>query len=187
MLMRLAVVLGLAASLAPALGPDEIWVNRLDLGQDEMAWGIDSRGNDIVATGYFTDTSLTAGCLVVKLDQSGDTIWTRTFATGLDDYGTAVCIDAEGSVYVAGHTSQVLRAGPGPALIDATRARAGSAPALRQDQNALVLKYDADDDLKWSHVLPARGAVGVAVDDSGGCYVTGYAGDILVSSDLWWA
>jgi hypothetical protein len=166
----------LAASLAVA-GPDVIWQTRLDFGMDEMAWGVDSRGPDVAATGYFTDTTLTAGCLTVKLNQSGDTVWSRTFTTELDDYGLATCLDAEGGILVAGYSYQVF--GPRPARLVPSSGF--------QDYRALVLKYDAEGELKWSRVLPGYGALGVAVDDSGTCYVSGMAGDPLISSDFWYA
>ena len=66
----LACLLGTAL----ASGPDTLWVRRLDLGADEYGNGIASRGNAIVAVGY----SSGGDWLVVRLDQAGDTVWTRT-------------------------------------------------------------------------------------------------------------
>lgn len=179
MLRQLLLTVAVIAAPAAAWGPDVIWSRRLDFGADEMAWGIDSRGGDIVACGYRTDESLTAGCLVVKLDQSGDTVWTSAFGTGLDDYATAVCLDADGNVYVVGYVSQIF----GRGRPEARRLL----PAAWDDLSALVRKYDPQGGLKWSHTLSGRAALGVACDDSGNCYVSGTAGDLRGSSDFWCA
>lgn len=179
MLLRLTIWAALVVALASAAGPSVIWSSRLDLGQEELALGVDSREDVIVATGWFTDSARTAGCITVKYNQSGETVWTRTFATGLDDYGVAVAIDNENNIYVVGYSTIVLdRPRLLPRLLPA---------ASLQDYDAIVLKYDANGELKWSHAIPGYAALGVACDDSGKCYVCGLAGDLNTSSDFWCA
>lgn len=179
MLKRLSLFLGFTVLVALASGPDTLWLRRLDFGSDEMAWGIDCRGDDIVATGYCTDTLQTVGCLTVKFSQSGDTVWSRTFATELGDYGLDACIDPEHNIYVAGYS------------LPGGRAKPGRFPTLAanpdQDYTALLLKYDSTGELKWSRLLPGGAFTGVAADDSGNCYVSGLSGEPGVASDLWFA
>ena len=179
MLKRLSLFLGFTVLVALASGPDTLWLRRLDFGSDEMAWGIDCRGDDIVATGFGTDSFQTDGCLTVKFNQSGDTVWSRIFATEATDNGLDACIDPEHNIYVAGYSSSGVRAKPGriPTV------------AANPDQGytALLLKYDSTGALKWSRLLPGGAFTGVAADDSGNCYVSGLSGEPGVASDLWFA
>jgi hypothetical protein len=179
MLKRLGLLLGFTVLVALAAGPDTLWVRRLDFGGDEMAWGIDCRGDDIVATGFGTDSFQTDGCLTVKFNQSGDTVWSRIFATEQGDDGLDACIDADGNVYVAG------------GLMPSGRLKPGRLPTLAanpdQDYTALLLKYDSTGTLQWSRLLPGGAFTGVVTDDSGNCYVSGIWGEPGVASDLWFA
>ncbi|MEO0074014.1 MAG: hypothetical protein ABIK43_05085, partial [candidate division WOR-3 bacterium] len=178
-LTRFAIWATLVAALAYAAGPDVIWSSRLDFGGDDLALGIDSRDDMIAVTGWFTDSTSTAGCLTVRYNQNGETLWSRTFVTGLDDYGCATAIDNEGNIYVAGYSTIVSdRRHPFPGL---------SAAAAFQDNDAFILKYDPAGELKWSRTITGCAALGVAVDDSGNCFVSGFDGDIATSSDLWCA
>lgn len=179
MLKRLGLFLGFTVLVALASGPDTLWLRRLDFGSDEMAWGIDCRGDDIVATGYCTDTLQTVGCLTVKFSQSGDTVWSRTFGTELDDYGLDACLDPEHNIYVAGYSTSFASARPARFPLIAANPD--------QTYDALILKYDSSGGLKWSRLLPGRALTGVAADDSGNCYVSGLSGDPTVASDLWFA
>ncbi len=179
MLKHLSLFFGFTVLVALAAGPDTLWVRRLNFGADEQAWGIECRGGDIVATGYSNDTLQTVECLTVKFDQSGDTVWSRTFSTEPGAYGLDACIDLEHNIYVAGYSSS---GGP---------AKPGRIPTLAanpdQDYTALLLKYDSTGELKWSRLLPGGALTGVVADDSGNCYVSGIWGEPGVSSDLWFA
>jgi len=95
--------------------------------------------------------------LTVKLDSAGTVVWARTYngsGNGFDS-ANALAVDGSGSVYVAGRS-------------------AGAAGG----DNYATLKYDAAGSLEWVReydgtAAGADYAYALAVDGSGGVYVTG--------------
>jgi hypothetical protein len=64
---------------------------------------------------------------VAKLDASdGHTLWTRQLGTSGDDGADGVVVDAQGLIYVVGHTAGSLGTDPKPGLVDAFLARLDS-------------------------------------------------------------
>ncbi|TGM64213.1 hypothetical protein EHQ94_16555 [Leptospira meyeri] len=47
-----------------------------------------------------------AGSLLIKLNSSGNVIWTRIFPTGSETLGSGVTTDPEGNVYITGNTEE---------------------------------------------------------------------------------
>jgi len=175
--------LTLGALTQAALAQETLWVRRLDLGADEFANGIASRGNTIVAVGYRAEAG-SGDWLVVRLSQSGDTLWTRTLDFGPEEYAIDASIDREGNVLVAGHSVVYAGRCPRPSPWHWREFW----PTLAKDQQffALTAKFDSAGGLKWQRVDTNHLAMGIATDSAGNCYVSGtyYDGAVF---DLWLA
>jgi serine-aspartate repeat-containing protein C/D/E len=176
-----------ACLLGTAAGhePDTLWVSRIDLGGDELGTGVDSRGNAIAVTGYF-GSSETYDWLVARLNQDGDTIWTRTISDSLlHELAHDACIDAESNVLVAG---SVQSTGSLYCRVPALPGRRWGRSALTQDQMLLALtaKYDSLGELEWLRADTNCLGIGIACDSAGNSYVSGtYFGGTYL--DLWLA
>jgi uncharacterized delta-60 repeat protein len=116
---------------------------------------VDSTGNCYV-TGY-TNSAGAGGVdvLVTKYDTSGTIQWQRVLGTTGQDIGHGISVDTSGNCYVTGYTDS---------------AGAGSA-------DVIIAKYDTSGTIQWQRVLGGTSGeqgLGIAVDSSGNCYVTGY-------------
>ncbi len=175
-----ACLLGSAAGLAP----DTLWVKRLDLGSDESGYGIAVRGDAIVVVGNaWTGTS--NDIMVAKLDQDGDTIWTRTCDGGYDDAAISVCLDAESNAFVAGFAMAYKDAGASARRPDVF-GRARDAFAEDLQEIAYTAKYDSLGERKWLRIDTNHIATGVASDSAGNLFVAG-AVNTGAGYDLWFA
>jgi len=174
----LACLLGMAAGS----GVDTLWVRRLDLGSEESGVGIDSRADAIAVAGYAWPSS-TLDWLVVRMNQSGNIVWTRTYDSGVDDFAYDACVDSGGAILVAGFAQNLSGAGPnllrprGPGQIRQTLSRP-------QSLHALTAKYGSGGDLEWLRSDSNCLAIGIAADSAGNSYVSGtyFTGMDL---DLW--
>jgi len=98
----------------------------------ERAYGLTVASEAVYVVGY-TDSFGAGGedVLLLKYDASGNVIWSRTWVGSEDDHASALCLDKQGNIYVAGGTYSF---GAG-------------------HQDALILKYDAEgtllDRLTW--------------------------------------
>ncbi len=143
--------------------------NTLELGTGEFdeanAVALDGNGNIYVAgetTGAFADqTNLGSyDAFVVQYDASGTLQWIRQFGTSTVDSATAIAVDSNNNVYVAGYTFGTF---PG-------ETNAGG-------DDAFLAKYDATGTLQWAHqVGTSLGdyANSVAVDGNGNVSIAGY-------------
>ncbi len=148
--MRTATLALMACLLgaAPVLAQDTLWVRRLDLGSDEAGLGIASRGNAIAVAGTAWPSS-TLDWLVVRLNQSGNIIWTRTYDSGADEYAYDVFIDSESDVLVTGFAqSSAVARRPGQ-LRPRDFGQIWRTLTSDQEIYALTAKYDSAGDLKW--------------------------------------
>jgi len=136
------IAVGSTYSNPANLGVEYLWVIKTDsLG--EMQWekfygngGDDDAAKSVAITpeGDFIIAGETASysqderdAWILKLDNQGDTIWTRTFSSSIyGDYGESVIIDNDGNYVITGYTYFH----PG-------------------DRDALLLKYDPDGNLLW--------------------------------------
>ena len=185
--MRTAALALIACLLGTALasGPDTLWVRRLDLGSDEYGNGIASRGNAIAAVGYAS----AGDWLVVRLDQAGDTIWTRTHDTAVlgGEAAVSTCIDAESNVLVAGYGSTYEGASSPGAFRLAGRSRTRNLLSPLQGQNfALTAKYDSLGELKWLRTDTNYMAAGITADSAGNCYISGMHYPVTVTVTSGW-
>jgi len=112
-----------------------------------------------VTTGALEGAALGSyDAFVRKYDWTGELVWTKQFGTSALDYASGVAVGSDGSVYVAGYTSDGL------------------------DQSSLGLsdaylrKYDDSGSLVWSRQFGTTSndyGSGVAVDGSGGVFIAG--------------
>jgi len=163
----LACLLGMAAGS----GVDTLWVRRLDLGSDEAGVGIDSRADAIAVTGYARPSS-TIDWLVVRLNQSGNIIWTRTYDSGLQDFAYDACVDSGAGILVAGFGQDFTGAGPN-LLRPGALGQAWQTLSSLQSPYALTAKYGPGGDLEWLRSDSNCLAVGIAADSAGNSYVSG--------------
>jgi len=96
--------------------------------------------------------------VVMKLDNNGTRLWTRTVGTKGVDYGTKLVLDRRGNVLVAGSTDGSLCGQPHHGKND-----------------ALLLKYNKDGDLVWARLW------GTVEDDFAFNLIADTADDIYVS------
>jgi len=121
---------------------------------------MDGSGNAYV-TGYtYSFGAGLSDVLLLKYDASGELLWQKTWGGSGHDYGQAVAVDSSGNAYVTGYSS-----------------------SFGADHAQIVLvKYSSGGNLLWQKAWGGSGdevvygdvAYGVAVDDSGNVYVTGY-------------
>ncbi|BAY84197.1 FG-GAP repeat-containing protein [Calothrix parasitica NIES-267] len=127
---------------------------------------VDAEGNTYIA-GRFEDTVIfgnntleggeSGDAFVAKFDSNGDVIWAKDF-DGDDGYDRAssITLDSEGNIYVAGEFREANESG-----------------------DIFVAKLNSKGDVLWEEEFETSnnnsiGAEGIAVDDIGNSYVTGY-------------
>jgi len=136
----------------------------------QRTWGgtLDSYGTGLAidGAGYVYVTGYTYGLgptpgisalVLLKFDQNGNVIFQKTWGGVKDDFGTAIAVDLDGNVYVAGYTKSY-----------------GMSPNV---PSALLLKYDQSGNLLFQKVWGGNRedyAYGIAVDNLENVYVTGY-------------
>ena len=134
-----------------------MWTRQFGAAFDDGVSGI---AVDSVGAVYLTGTTITdtghSFAFVRKLDTNGDVLWTQQFAAGAAD---AIDVDDGGqNLYIVGAAGEI----PG-------QAGAG-------ESDAVVRKLDAGGNEVWTRLFgtpAAEGANGVAVDATGGVYVSG--------------
>jgi len=110
-------------------------------------------------TGYSTGNNTGADIITIKYDPNGDTLWVRYYNgnADLNDEGSAITLDHNGNIYVAGYASDVYTS-----------------------NNMVVLKYSSTGELLWVNTYYVYGhfaddkASDVAVDNNDNVIVTGY-------------
>jgi len=137
---------------------------------DDIGYGIavDESGN-VYVVGYEMTIAEAANIWARKYDTDGDVVWTRTYndAEDNDDLGYGIAADGSGNVYVT-----------------------GSEWVTGEQDNIWVRKYNSDGDIVWTktHNGPDNEkdrARGIAVDESGNVYVTGWVDQNGEGYDIW--
>jgi len=186
----LILLLLACADISAQNDPGWQWAKQAGGTSSEAGYAIatDNNGNSYVA-GYFYGTSFygsvqldsggNSDIFVAKLDVQGNWIWAIQAGGASYDDAKCVAVDSSGNVYVSGYFSET--------------ATFGSIP-LSSDGGREVFVAKADSDGNWLWALSAgdtnneRG-LGIAVDDSGGVYLTGffentaYFGSLLLTSN----
>jgi hypothetical protein len=150
------------------------WTRQLGTNRFENGLGVSADGlGNVYITGLtegFLGTSFPGGddAYLAKFNAAGTWLWTRQLGTTTYDWSGSVSADTLGNVFISGVTRGNLEgksAGP---------------------DDAFVAKYDSDGSLQWTRqfgTVRADGSQGVAVDGSGGVYVTGITnGDLITGS-----
>uniref|UniRef100_A0A7C6EA44 T9SS type A sorting domain-containing protein n=1 Tax=candidate division WOR-3 bacterium TaxID=2052148 RepID=A0A7C6EA44_UNCW3 len=170
-----------------ASAQDTLWLKRLDMGNDELAQGIAHRNQVIALAGYKYE--LTPDWLLVKCNEQGETLWTRAFDTGEEEYGIDASIDSEGNILATGYiyNSEKSNVGVGQGF---SLAKYNADPKvcptflflrslddrcwrIDQELTALTIKYDSAGAIKWQRTEPNKIGVGIVTDNEGNCYVAG--------------
>ena len=164
-------------------GSNLIYSTYLGGGSSDYGYGIavDSQGNAYVtgytgSNNYPTQNPIQAvyaglsDVFVTKLDSSGSKIVYSTYLGGGDyDYGNDIAVDAQGNVYVTGHTMSNNYPTQNP--IQAVYAGYGDVFVTKLNSSGSSMVYSTylgggSDDV----------GNGIAVDAQGNAYVTGYTG-----------
>lgn len=101
---------------------------------------------------------------IIKLDSSGNKIWSRQFGTAGDEDIQWSAIDRSGNVYITGFTTGAL---------------AGSNYGK---EDIFILKYTPAGEVEWTRQIGTDStdiAKGISIDPSGNVYVTGSTGGKL--------
>ena len=146
--------------------------------------GIDDNGNSYV-TGYFMDTAtfgsyslISSGgddIFVAKMDPNGNWLWaTKAGGSSPFDYGYAITIDNNGNSYVTGCF-----------WFNATF---GSYSLYSSGEDDIfVAKMDTNGNWLWATKAGGSGSdksYGIAIDDNGRSYVTGFFSDTATFSSI---
>jgi hypothetical protein len=155
-----------------------LWTSTYNSPNNSDDWGrgiaVDDNGN-VYVTGveYRDDLGQLDNIWTRKYDPDGFEIWTSTYNSPANgwDHGKDIAVDSAGNVYVIG---------------DEQRTDIG------QDYNIWIRKYDPDGYELWTSTYNSPNnwydkGCGIAVDDAGNVYVTGYEnrGDLGQSENIW--
>ncbi len=160
-----------------------VWARRLGGGSTDTPTGItvDNSGNVYITggfegTGDFDPGSGTAilssaggfDAFVSKLDSVGNHVWARRMGGSSLDVSTGIAVDDSGNVYTAGYFQSTADFNPGSGTANLTSAGG---------EDAFVSKLDSAGNFVWANRVGGAGndlPLGIAVDNSGSVYTTGY-------------
>lgn len=145
-----------------------------------MGVATDSSGN-VYATGFAQGTSFTLpgfgfeDVFLAKYDASGALLWVTKCGGSGSDHGQGIAIDNAGYIYITGSFmgSAVFKSAS-PSTVSQTLTGGGGL-------DAYIAKYDPTGVLQWvtkvsSPFSADEEGTSIAVDQSGGVYITGYLG-----------
>ena len=114
-----------------------------DFSADEMVWG----SNYVVAGGMFPNQrSLNDEDLdiaLIRYDNNGNLVWTKTFGTNEDEFFTGISNDADGNTYLTGYTY-------GDFLAKPTRSKKSAI-------DFFVIKLNQDGEIAWQKRFGSKG------------------------------
>ncbi|MDR3669134.1 MAG: SBBP repeat-containing protein [Ignavibacteriaceae bacterium] len=153
-----------------------LWAKQAGDTNNDAGYGIsiDANGNSYV-TGYFNGTATFdtfhitsyggADIFISKYDSNGNCLWVRHAGGNVDyDYGTGVCVDANGNSYIIGHFT-------GPANFDNTQLSGYGG------WDAYIAEFDHDGNNIWAKQIGGSledQGNGISVDILGNIYATGF-------------
>ena len=144
---------------------------------------VDAKGNSYVAGGFHDTISLgsvtlrnkdNSDAFLVKYDVNGNLVWAKqSFAASPSSSGyiDAVTIDSTGEIYASGTFADTITF--------------GSITLKNKSFGVFLVKYDSSGNVIWakqdSSVSTSDGgsAYSIALDNSGGIYITGYFDDTI--------
>lgn len=106
--------------------------------------------------------------ILIKLDGSGNTAWTKQWGTADDEYIASLAIDSDGSLFVTYNTQKMVNGND------------VHGNAIQGTQAVSVTKWSADASQSWTSRLPADSLVdqavrAVALGPDGKVFIAGYA------------
>lgn len=107
---------------------------------------------------------------IQKLDPQGNYIWSRAIGGQGEDQAFALGVDDAGNVYLTGNFIGAVDFDPGAGVFQL------SSSSLN-DTDAFILKLDTDGNFQWAKQIASNETeygYGIAVDEVGNCYATGY-------------
>jgi len=139
---------------------DTMWVRRFHYFEDHVYGLVLDGQNNVIVGGYTWDheTGYYHGYLTVKYDSAGNFAWSQFYRAPNWTWGYGLAVDDSGNIYITGDVSS------------------GSGHA-----NTLTIKYNANGVRQWVQTYAGPGSYddeprGIAVDESGSVYVTGWSG-----------
>ena len=148
----------------------QLWTRQLGSSGDDQAYGVDADGmGNIylagVASGQLDSrTAESDDLFIAKFDPSGTHLWTRQAGSSDQETVLGLAADAVGNAYITGWT------------------RGDLAAPVNGHTDSFVRKYGPTGDILWTRQLGMTGediGFGIATDDFGNAYVTGYtSGDL---------
>ena len=160
------------------------WAKRFGSTADDMAFGINATDSQaIYFTGLFReeadfgpddDTPAVSSLgqedgFLTSVNSTGTINWVIPYGGPSVDSGREVDVDGEGNVYLLGHFSARVDFG--------LNSSAGEITSLNNSQDAVLTSYTREGSFRWAFPLggPQQdGGLGLAVDASGNCFVTGH-------------
>lgn len=142
------------------------------------------KNGDIYITGSISvdATIIDAGnveMFLAKYDKDGNKVWFKKSGGRFDDVGNSVCLDKKGNIFVTGKFSSY-------ALFDSVMVTGAA------QNNFFIAKYDPNGSLLWVQKASSDYSVysgssfglGVATDNKGNCFVTGYYNDVAFFENI---
>lgn len=154
-------------------------------GNNAAGIGVDSAHNCYVA-GRFSGTATfgpgeagetvldTGGVFIAKLAPDGNLAWVRGSANG---EGNAIAVDVDGNSYITGTYSNLP---PFGGQLNQTQLNVSSL------NNIFVAKHDSGGALQWVKMVVGSAseyALGIALDETGNSYITGYGSGLIFGAE----
>ena len=161
-----------AASCGDSEGAAPTWQAQFGSQEDETAFAVASLNDGSVVTAFSTTGSIgesnngNRDVVLMRLDSSGDELWTVQFGGPANDSPLGVSVSSDGHIYVGGYTEGDL-AGPNQGSADVWVAQFGQDGAEQWRRQFGGEQWD-------------RGFDVTAFDD--GVYVSGYTASVLDSA-----
>ncbi|HIA36898.1 MAG TPA: hypothetical protein EYN89_09290, partial [Flavobacteriales bacterium] len=138
-----------------------LWSKTYGGSQHDKAYSIEqTTDNGFIITGETSSfgSGLT-DIYVIRTDENGDTLWTRTFGGANDDYGYSVKQIADGNFLIVGYTSSFGAGG----------------------EDAYLIKIDVNGDIIWSKTYGHSG------DDKAYDVIQEFDGGFVISGTRWYS
>lgn len=177
--LTLLLLLVLCSMVLTAQNEDWLWAKRAGGTSSDYGQGIstDANGNSYV-TGYFIGSATFGGTVftssgngdifIAKIDRFGNWLWVRQAGGTGGDVSYSIAIDQSGNCYITGYFMGSASFGS-TTLVSTT--------SLYYPRDIFIAKLDSNGNWLWARaaggVLNDCGS-GIAVDNNGNCYVTGY-------------